>query len=105
MSEYKKVINNSGKPALYKGLKIKPKKKEFIQKNRAYMEACQVSKEKAFQQLMNHLYARIDKKDTFNLNDIKRIVMNILDENFTRTDVAKLTGQSVRTVRKILNGY
>jgi len=55
--------------------------------------------------IVNNLYKMIHEDENIDMRRVEKIILLSLKEKFNKTQAAKLTGLSLRTVRNKFNGY
>lgn len=70
-----------------------------------YQESAEVRNEHVFQQMQNDLYEKIENGECFNVDYIEMVLLKNLLWKYNRTQVSKITGLCVRTVRNKINKY
>lgn len=70
-----------------------------------YQESTEVKNEHVYQQFMNDMYELIENGKCFNHETMEMLVIKNLLWKYNRTQVARITGLSVRTIRNKINKY
>lgn len=79
----------------------KPKKKT----EKKHEESFELKTEHVFAQLTNDVYKKLSTDGTFLITDIERSLITNLSLKFNKSQIARLTGLSARTIRNKFNEY
>jgi len=80
------------------------KKVVKAKKEDSYKESVEVRLEHAFAQFVNQIYEMISTEEVIEIRKVEMFILNSLQEKFNKTEIAKLTGYSLRTIRNKCNG-
>lgn len=70
-----------------------------------YEKSLEVKYEYCYQQILNDLYDKIDNGDCFNFKYFEKVLIMNLYTEFNKTQISKITGLSIRTIRNKINEY
>lgn len=79
--------------------------KKSKRSKKKYIETTDVKYEHVFQQIQNDLYEKIENGVCFNFYEYEKALLKNLLWKFNNSDVAKITGLCIRTIRNKRKKY